>query len=53
MLGSYGVVDDIFVVLVDLNVLGGDATEFVPEQFRLLLICTVGSSVVLRECPSA
>ncbi len=36
-----------FVVSVDLNVVGLDVAEFVPEQFRLLFWCTVGSSVVL------
>jgi hypothetical protein len=32
VLGSYGVVDDVFVVSVDLDVLGVDAAEFVPEH---------------------
>ena len=53
MLGSYGVVNDVFVVPINLNVLGVDAAEFVPEQFRLLLRCSADSSVVLNECPSA
>jgi hypothetical protein len=36
-----------FVVSVDLNVVGLDVAEFVPEQFRLLFWCTVGSFIVL------
>lgn len=48
VLRSYGVVNDVFVMPVNFNVLGVDATEFVPEQLRLILLCIVGSSVVLK-----